>query len=752
MADFGACEAFQYREVSMWEEKRSSTKVQDLENSEQACRKTYALLTLVLLMSLITSMAAAVWVFTKSKQRQSHGSQDETPPAPQRILLPKLSPRPQPPHDDYEGDPYDLEMTPTASETTSSVNVCDTNDCRKVRKFIEAIVDTTRDPCEDFFAFVCGNYKQPAGMDVDNTGQDLSATSLIPVIVKSLETEHVPTSGQTGFQKSAALYKHCKEADSRVSAATARNFLAGHKMDVRKNMAFDLLHTLVEFIFEINIPLIFRFEPMEEGCPNFAFRLDSEAMSKSTDIRTVLSAIYSAHVGEKIVHSITHVENKIIEVSELSRRNVGRTSDGYDTFVVLDLWELGVKDNGDALAKEWTAALQHYASSRLLLKRKVNVSRTDVEFFHRLFGKEKNVPEDELRLFFAWRCIHYLYDVSFVKSQDCFSATFDVFPDAAISSALFHALNEERISATREMTEAIVGEIKESFRTTAWMDHETRTGALRKISMLRIRLGFAPKLNTTEKIDEFYRDLPDQNGPFLSDYLEVNAFQTRKYWEGVVHGYSDYFYEAATPQPLFQSNAYYSPQLNSVTILPSRLLRPYFSVGGPPEINYGGLGSTVAHEIMHGFDLNGRQYDGNGTLSSWFTRNSAEELDILERCYMEHIINNAPKARSYVQHLYEYQADVLGTGSLLRAYQKAARRSKVYLGNVRGLTRDQIFYVANCIQWCEGKSDIGDQLNATHPQGDDRCNVPLMNSVHFSETFSCRNGKPMNPPKKCPFW
>ncbi|XP_064458951.1 endothelin-converting enzyme 1-like isoform X1 [Ornithodoros turicata] len=381
------------------------------------------------------------------------------------------------------------------------------------------------------------------------------------------------------------------------------------------------------------------------------------------------------------------------------------------------------------------------------------MTEADFRLFHRLFGKQRDVSKDDMRLFFAWRCAFYFYLRLFIGSYNCAFTTMRIFPNAASVGAPFRSNIDERIEAITKMSEGIIGEIKESFRTCPWLDDKTRKAALKKISMLRMRLGLSPALNTSQKVDKFYQDLPDLSGPFIQDVLSVNEFQTQKNWNAVIQDYSHYVYETLTSATPYLANGFYMPAANFVQIGIPFLLSHYFNLGGPPEVNYGAIGFTLTHETMHGFDNNGRQYDGKGDKVPWFTEKSTKEFKIVERCYVEHI-NGAPKSRGYAEYPFEYQADSLGSRALLRAYQKAAERSTVKLGNVKGLTSDQLFYVAGCLTWCgEFKTDVTvDGQYETHPPSDERCNLPLMNSVHFSKTFSCPDNSPMNPRQKCLFW
>ncbi|XP_064469440.1 endothelin-converting enzyme 1-like isoform X2 [Ornithodoros turicata] len=250
-------------------------------------------------------------------------------------------------------------------------------------------------------------------------------------------------------------------------------------------------------------------------------------------------------------------------------------------------------------------------------------------------------------------------------------------------------------------------------------------------------------------VTHFCEELPDLSGSFVRDVPSIEEFLTERYWKGAENDYGDYFYQVESALDTYQANSFYVPPASFVQISIPFLLSPYFNLGGPPEVNHVSLGYTVAHEMMHGFDINGRRYDVKGDIAPWFTKKSTEEFKILDRCYLEYV-NEDPGYGNYTLQKTEYQADILSNESLLRAYLRAAKKSKVHLGNVKVLTSDQIIYVAIAV--FSGAKMFPVQPFAAHPPKDQRCDLPLTNFAHSSKTFTCRDGSPMNPPQKCYFW
>ncbi|XP_064469506.1 neprilysin-1-like isoform X1 [Ornithodoros turicata] len=744
MADSEAFIVVQEANGSPWNSSEQGT------TAGQASNKTYAIVALMVFAVLVLGIAsAAVWVLVNKEQSTTEKA--HTPLSPGNVKIRKLSPKPRPPEANY-GDYEDTNATPTERTSPLSEDVCDSDHCRYVREYFEAIIDTDKDPCDNFYAFTCGMSEQlrKSGVYVDKRYQNVATRNLTEAIQKNLEKEHIPARGRTPFQQSAALFRHCTQVDKNESAKAASDFLAQHQMDPRGSMSFDPLDVMVKFIFETNIPLIFKLEQEDFGSPNFTLRQITKVslLLEGSSIGEIMSELFLTPVSDDLVQRITEAEHKRSEVSNMSRTG-SPVSNGSNAVKVLELGKLGLENGDDTLSKAWTKALERYESSRPLQNMKISMTEADFRFFHRVFGKQRLISDEELRWLFAWRCILYLYEVAVYKTFWCINTVLGAMSVAAGSTTVFPILDEETVSAAREVAERIVNEIKESFKTCSWLDEETRSGALQKISKMKVRLGYPPKLNTSQKVDAFYKDFPDLNGPFVLDYLKLNAFQTKKDWKGAADGFSDYFYDLAVPLNANEANGFNMISSNFISVGVPFLMKPLFSAGGPPEINYGMLGFITTHEIMHGYDQGGRLRDGTGALSPWFTRKSLAEYKILERCYVEHI-DSVPKARALVAFAQEYQADALGTLSLLRAYQKAARESRVHLGDVKGLSRDQLFYVALCVQWCGLPPTTSE--GETHPPPDERCNVPLMNSAYFSRAFSCPPNSPMNPPQKCLFW
>ncbi|XP_064475864.1 neprilysin-1-like [Ornithodoros turicata] len=625
-----------------------------------------------------------------------------------------------------------------------------------MRYLMGVSVDTTKDPCENFYHFVCNgafSYRPLAQWYTTIGGGNLGILSYnVTIAIKDgFDNEVVPTSGQTGYQKSVHYYKSCTSSQGQSSiVGTIRDFLTQHGMGFNPSVVMNPLDIHMNFLLVYCIPLIFSMEQVRAvGDPRWHILITdhrdftsskaevTNVGQRRNDINKVLSKIFPGQVYD--VNNIVDVEKKIVDLSN-------NYVDGYYHKPSLSaMWD----DDDPGLRLPWNQALSKNSREKLK-NRASHISATEYYLFLKLFGKNKEVQENDLKRYFTWRSAHYLYGAALFDipvngfKVTCLDNTLNQLPNAASSKVLFGLVNESRIDQVEDMTGAIIKEVTESFRTSSWINKATQTKAQEKIKQLFKSIGYMPELDTEQKVDAFYQALPDLTGNFMDAYLEVNKFKTTKIWQFVESDADNFMTKGESPAPIYRVNAAYSAVRNDIVIPPAIMLRPAFAFGAPPEVNYGALGAILTHEIMHGYDLEGKDYDGQGINTSWFS--STAEYDKRTTC-LNTSIEESPKARRYKDYPHEYLADNMGRTSLWNAYKKASVNPSVSLGNVKGLTPDKIFFVSWCLLWCGVAAP-----DPTHPPPVERCNVPLRNSDHFSATFSCRKDEPMNPSQKCHFW
>jgi endothelin-converting enzyme/putative endopeptidase len=206
-------------------------------------------------------------------------------------------------------------------------------------------------------------------------------------------------------------------------------------------------------------------------------------------------------------------------------------------------------------------------------------------------------------------------------------------------------------------------------------------------------------------------------------------------------------------------NAYYNASMNEMVFPAGILQPPFFTRGAPDAVNYGAIGMVVGHELTHGFDDQGRQFDAAGNLVDWWTPAVGEEFDRRAECiarqYDDYVAIDDVKLNGKLT-LGENIADLGGLKLAFMAYQ-ASRAGKPPEAPVAGFTPEQAFFVGYAQSWCTViRPEFARLLAQTDPHSPARWRVdgPLSNLAEFQKAFSCPAGSAMARAgrERCEIW
>ncbi|KAJ8664227.1 hypothetical protein QAD02_005889, partial [Eretmocerus hayati] len=307
----------------------------------------------------------------------------------------------------------------------------------------------------------------------------------------------------------------------------------------------------------------------------------------------------------------------------------------------------------------------------------------------------------------------------------------------------------------------IVRFVKQSIRLTlenaSWMGNDTRLAALEKLEAMQSFIAYPEELLDNKLLDRFYDDLEIETRSFLETELSTIAFNFKldelKFEQAINKtDWVDEFGNAAA------INAFYSPIENAIAVLAGMLQGAYFDAGNPEYFNFAGIGSIIGHEMMHGFDANGRRYDKRGDIVNWWDLVSEDKFRRSARCYIDQYRNYGLLKNISSNAMASQSENIADNAGLKQAYlayklwssEKHSKRPKILPG-LDNLTSDQTFWLAHASSLCVK------QIPGFHPAGPHAPNqlrvlVPLVNSVDFSHDFGCPLGSPMNPQIKCFLW
>ena len=195
---------------------------------------------------------------------------------------------------------------------------------------------------------------------------------------------------------------------------------------------------------------------------------------------------------------------------------------------------------------------------------------------------------------------------------------------AVVEGAIGEAVGREYVArhfppASKAMMEELVANLLRAYRESiaglAWMSDETKQRAFAKLDMFRSKIGYPEKFRDYSELDFKPDDL-------VGNVLSANAFETRRQL-AKVGAPVDREEWLMLPQTV---NAYYRPGMNEICFPAAILQKPFFSPEAEMCENYGGIGAVIGHEIGHGFDDQGAQYDGSGNLDDWWTPQDKEQF------------------------------------------------------------------------------------------------------------------------------
>jgi len=300
------------------------------------------------------------------------------------------------------------------------------------------------------------------------------------------------------------------------------------------------------------------------------------------------------------------------------------------------------------------------------------------------------------------------------------------FPPAAKARAL---------ELINNLEEALADRIK----SLDWMDDTTKQKALEKLAAFQVKVGYPEKWRD-------YSPLTIDRGPFVLNELRSETFESKRQLNKIGKPV-DRTEFGMTPPTV---NAYYNPKMNEIVFPAGILQPPFFFANADDAVNYGGIGCVIGHEMTHGFDDQGRQYDKVGNLTDWWTKESADKYETRRKAVVDQYNEYEGLPGMHVNGELtqgENIADIGGVKIAYAALQKALDKHPEQRNQkIDGYTPEPRFFLAFAGIW---RSKIRDEeqklrLNTDpHSPGHFRVNGPLSDLPEFQKAFDIPDGSPM---------
>jgi endothelin-converting enzyme/putative endopeptidase len=308
------------------------------------------------------------------------------------------------------------------------------------------------------------------------------------------------------------------------------------------------------------------------------------------------------------------------------------------------------------------------------------------------------------------------------------------------------AFPPERKQETAELVRLVQAAMERRVRALPWMGDATKAEALAKLSSMRNKVGYPERWRD-------YSALEIRRGDLAGNVARAARFESARQLSKIGKPPARDEWEMTPPTV----NAYYDPLLNDMNFPAGVLLPPLYDARLDDAPSYGNTGGTVGHELVHGFDDEGRQFDARGRLRDWWTADDARAFAARAACvadqYAAYDVVPGVKIDSRLT-LGEDLADLAGVLLAWDAWREKTRGQQ--LAPRDGLEPAQRFFVGFA-QWaCMDEREASKRLNAVtnpHSPGEWRVNGVLVNVPAFREAFSCAVGQPMAPRAEvCAVW
>ncbi|KHJ99552.1 peptidase family M13 [Oesophagostomum dentatum] len=357
--------------------------------------------------------------------------------------------------------------------------------------------------------------------------------------------------------------------------------------------------------------------------------------------------------------------------------------------------------------------------------------------FHRvMYGKQQKAPR--------WK--------------DCTSQTMHRLQYATGAMYVRKAFDPASKNVTLEMIDDLQDVFHEILLNTDWMDEKTRATALDKAKQILPQIAYPDFILDDTKLDNHYSGLDVHDNEAYSDMLDkVGRWSIEYAFKRLTKPVdrTEFNFNAAVV------NAYYSSTSNAIKFPAAILQAPFFHHTFPRSLNYGGIGAVIGHEITHGFDDQGRQFDGVGNLRDWWDEEVQKKFEDRTQCIIDQYAKiEVPGTGLKINGKLTQGENIADNGGIKQAYRayKNYIRKHGEEKRVKGLEQynnEQMFFLGYATVWCGHSTDdsmINLILTDPHSPQRYRVNQVLANQPEFAAAFKCEVGSPMNPTERCSVW
>jgi endothelin-converting enzyme/putative endopeptidase len=666
-----------------------------------------------------------------------------------------------------------------ASALASAVLLAPAAFAQKSPGFDPNAIDRTADPCTNFYQYACGAWmaNNPIPGDQSRWGRfDALQESNREILRKILESASTVAAKRTPIeQKIGDYYASCMAEQAIEARGTAP--MKGDMDRVAAMKAKSELTAVVAALFMSGGNPFFRFGASPDaknssqmigdldqggiGLPDRDYYTKTDAKSEELRKQYVahvqkmfeLYGVPSAEAAKKAA-AVMQIET---DLAKGSLDNVARR-DPEKLYHKISVKELQAMNPAFA----WDAFFTAIAAPKF---DSLNVDVPD--FMKAMEGVINAASLDDLKAYLEWNILHGSVSALpkafeeenfnfFSKAlrgtkemrarwKRCVDQVDALLPDALSRKFVDTTLGAEGIRRTRELVGEIEKAMSKDLGTLDWMTPKTKEQAMNKLHSILNKIGTNEKWQTYSTVEITPNDLYG-NAERASIYevkrqlAKINNDVDKREW--------------FMSQPTV--NAYYDPQMNNINFPAGILQPPFYDNKMDDAVNYGGIGAVIGHELTHGFDDQGRQFDARGNLRDWWTEQDGKAFDQRADCFVQQYGSYTAVDDVKLNGKLTLGENTADNGGLRLAYMALMDKLKGKEPPKKdGFTAAQRFFLGWGQIWCQNVTPQTARLRAQtdpHSPGEFRVNGVVSNMPEFQKAFACRTAQPMVRGPACRVW